>query len=85
MLGKIISSGQREWDEMLPIVMAAYRALPRSSTGYSPNYLFLGRELRMPLDLVMGSPADEQVGDGTFNDIIMKMRADPEVAYAAAR
>jgi hypothetical protein len=85
MLGKIVSNGQRDWDEKLPIVMAAYRASPHSSTGYSPNRLFLGRESRMPLDLVMGLPADEQVGDRTVNDYVMKMREDAEMAYAVAR
>jgi transposase InsO family protein len=59
MLGKVVSESQRDWDERLPLVMAAYRASPHSSTGLSPNRLFLGRENRMPLDLIMGLP----VGD----------------------
>jgi len=51
MLGKVMSDLQRDWDDRLPAVMAAYRASPHDATGYSPNRLFLGREVRMPLDL----------------------------------
>jgi hypothetical protein len=67
MLSENVSDGQRDWDEKLPMVMEAYRASPHLSTGYSTNRLFLGRESRMPLDLVMGLPADEHVGDRTVN------------------
>lgn len=59
MLGKVVSDTQRDWDDKLPAVMAAYRASPHESTGYTPNRLFLGREVRMPLDLVMGLPPDQ--------------------------
>jgi len=55
-----MSVSQRDWDECLAAVMAAYRATPHESTGYSPNRLFLGREVRMPLDLVMGLPVEER-------------------------
>ena len=44
MLGKAVSQNQRDWDEHLPAVMAAYRATVQVSTGYTPNHLFLGRE-----------------------------------------
>jgi len=59
MLGKVVKDGQRDWDDRLATVMAAYRASPHESTGFSPNKLFLGREVRMPLDLVMGLPSVE--------------------------
>jgi len=54
MIAKIISERQRDWDLCLPSVMAAYRATCHSSTGYSPNALFLGREVISPIDLVLG-------------------------------
>ena len=85
MLGKIVSDGQRDWDEKLPLVLAAYRASPHSSTGYSPNRLFLGRESRMPLDLVMGLPADDCNNDRSLTEFIIKAQEDAEVAYGVAR
>jgi len=51
-LGKVMRESQRDWDEKLPVVMSAYRATPHRSTGFSPNRLFMGRETRMPIDLV---------------------------------
>jgi len=38
--------------------MAAYRATVHQSTGYSPNYLMLAKEVRSPVDLVFGTPSD---------------------------
>ena len=37
-----------EWDELLDVVMMAYRATPHSSTGFTPNMVMLGREVRLP-------------------------------------
>ena len=46
MMGRMVSEQQRDWDLCLPYVMAAYRATVHQSTGYSPNYLMLAREVR---------------------------------------
>ena len=56
MLAKVVEDHHRDWDERLQAVMAAYRASPHSSTGFSPNYVLLGRECRAPLDLLVGPP-----------------------------
>jgi len=32
MLGKVVMDSQRDWDERLPLVLPAYRALPHEST-----------------------------------------------------
>jgi len=55
-IGRTISASQQEWDLLLPYVMAAYRASRREATGYSHNYLVMGREVRAPVDLVYGAP-----------------------------
>jgi len=84
MLGKVVSVSQRDWDERLPAVMAAYRATPHESTGYSPNRLFLGREVRMPLDVVMGLPAEER-GNSSVDDYVYQMQETLSAAYDTAR
>jgi len=58
-LAKIVSEHQRDWDVRLPFAMAAYRASRHVATGYSSNFLVLGREVRAPPDIVFGSPEDE--------------------------
>jgi hypothetical protein len=46
--------------------MAAYRATPHSSTGFSPNLLFTGRETIAPIDLVL---SDSLVADPVGQDV----------------
>ena len=84
MLGKVIKESQRDWDDRLPAVMAAYRASPHESTGFSPNKLFLGREVRMPLDLVMGLPSVEFQCEN-INEFVEKLQEQMASAYAIAR
>jgi len=43
--------------------MAVYRASQHDSTGYSPNQLMLGREARMPVDIIYGTAEEEPAVD----------------------
>jgi transposase InsO family protein len=56
MLGKVVQNNQRDWDERLPAILAAYRSTNHEATGYTPNYVKFGREARAPLDLLYGGP-----------------------------
>jgi len=53
LLGKVVFSRQTDWDEHLPYVAAALRASRSESTGYSANFLMLGREVNTPADVCM--------------------------------
>ena len=85
MLGKVVSSNQRDWDESLPHVLAAYRASPHETTGFSPNYLMFGRETRAPLDLVYGSPPSADPGAGTYASYVQDFAERMESAYRLVR
>ena len=85
MLGKVVSDSQRNWDDKLPYVMAAYRASVHSSTGYSPNRLFMGREARMPVDVAMGLPAAERDGEQTIDDYVELQQDLAEQSYRRVR
>jgi len=85
MLAKSVSESQRDWDEKLPLVLAAYRATPHSSTGLSPNRLFLGREVRLPIDLLMGLPVEEIVGYPTNNEYLVNVQRQSAAAFKLAR
>ena len=84
MLGKVVSESQRDWDERLPLVLAAYRATPHESTGMTPNKLFLGHEVRMPIDLVMGLPAESDENTSP-HDYLIKLHQSATEAYQLAR
>lgn len=53
LLSKVVSDNQRDWQERLPMVVAAYNAARHDTTGYSPFFLMYGREYRTPLDLTL--------------------------------
>ena len=46
---------QEDWDLNLGCLASAYRASPNETTGVSPNMLMLGKEVRMPAEIVFGS------------------------------
>ena len=85
MLGKAVSGTQRDWDERLPLILAAYRATPHEATGMSPNKLFLGREVRMPIDLVMGLPPEESLKGMDTHEYLIKLHQDASESYQLAR
>ena len=60
MLSKYVAENQRDWDKYLPLVLSAYRTSTHDSTGFSPALLFLGREPRLPVDLLMVHPPQNE-------------------------
>jgi transposase InsO family protein len=70
MLAKVIDDDQRDWPDHLPTVMAAYRASVHEATGFTPNSLILGREARLPVDLVYGLPPDRGQDAKSYNDFV---------------
>jgi hypothetical protein len=47
---------QNEWDKNLCCIEEACKSTPSESTGFSANMLMLGREVRMPIDLIFPNP-----------------------------
>jgi len=52
MLGKIVDEKQKDWDKHVAYVMTAYNATVHSATGFTPNRLVFGREMRYPNELM---------------------------------
>ena len=52
-----LQSNLNQWDEYIQLIAAAIRATVNRSTGYTPNMLMLGKEVRLPLDLMIGPEA----------------------------
>jgi hypothetical protein len=45
---------------MLPLFLLAYRASTNDTTVFTPASLLFGRELRLPSDLLVGTPPDKE-------------------------
>lgn len=83
LMGKVVSDRQVDWDDHLPYVMAALRSSVHESTGYSPNYLMLHREVRSPADLVYGLA--ESSDPTSYDDYVETVRDHMRAAYDLVR
>jgi len=62
-LGKTVAEHQKDWDTRLVFALSAYRATRHRATGYSPNFLVLGREAQAPPDIIYGRSEDREEYD----------------------
>ena len=54
----LVRQDQKDWPKYLPIICQVYRALPVSSTSFSPYEIMFGAPMRLPIDLLRGEPPD---------------------------
>ena len=59
MLSSGILEEERNWEQILPAVMMAYRTSVHKTTHMSPFKLVFGREVRLPVDVMFGNPPAE--------------------------
>ena len=59
MIKSYLRGEQEEWDLNLQYIAAAYRATQQESTSLTPNLLMLGREVRHPLEMIIGDSTQE--------------------------
>ena len=63
---KSYSRGQQHnWDQHLGCLAATYHAMPHKSTGMTPNLLMFGREVRMPIEIMLVSSRAPTGEEGT--------------------
>jgi transposase InsO family protein len=63
LMAKVVSDSQRDWQDRLPMIVAAYNAAHHETIGHSPYYLVFGHEYRIPLDLVLAIGGTEKEED----------------------
>ncbi|PVD26823.1 hypothetical protein C0Q70_11970 [Pomacea canaliculata] len=56
---------KRRWPEHMPELPQAYNNTPHASIGFTPFFLLLGRELRLPVDYFLGRPGPSAVSTPT--------------------
>jgi transposase InsO family protein/predicted aspartyl protease len=80
-LSKIVEC-ERDWDLVLPLTCMFYRASCHRATGVSPALLALGREIKLPVDLVYPTGYVEKI---SVPDYLEKLEQRLEVAAQFAR
>ena len=56
MLFTFFQKSQRNWNQILPLLAMVYRSAIHESNGCTPTELMFGRVVRLPVDLMFGSP-----------------------------
>ena len=51
---RCLSSDLKSWDEYLPFISSAIRSMVNGTSGFSPNYMMLGRETSRPIEILYG-------------------------------
>lgn len=65
MISHYISKDGKDWDELVPYALMAYRSTRQTSTGYSPHMMLYGNEMRLP----------------TADDLAMKVDVNEDTRY----
>jgi transposase InsO family protein len=78
-----VGKRQNEWDRYLPQIAGALRSSVNRSTGFTANRLMLGRENRMPTDLVF--PRQLGLEAESTEEFVGKLETSLKMAHEVAR
>ena len=78
-----IDGKQREWDENLPLLSMAIRSTINRSTGFTPNFFMLGRDISI-LDKLFGVTTANKLSQDV-SPYIRELIKNLKVAHQAAR
>ncbi|KAK3720691.1 hypothetical protein QZH41_013369 [Actinostola sp. cb2023] len=76
MLPKFVTEKRRDWNEHLPLVMMAYKSSLHETTGCTPSLMMLGRQISLPVDLVIARPEPIESSDKTGYSSRLRERID---------
>ena len=84
MLAMFAGENRDDWDDLLPVVMMAYRSSVHESTGFSPYHFLFGEECTLPMDV--GIPRqDPDLSDYITNPYAVWVRDALKVAHDQVR
>ena len=74
-----------DWDIFMPLVASAIGSTVNRSTGFTPNYLMLGREVMQPLDLMLARISENKDGVDNTVDYVKQYQEAFQKAHEIAR
>lgn len=60
LLSRNVKNPTNNYDLDFGLTLKPFRSSVQTSTGFTPYFLFYGKEMRLPLDVFNGSPNEEQ-------------------------
>ena len=76
---------QNDWDKHLSLLGMAYRSAPHETTSETPNMLNLGREVTLPVDLLLEAPPSEPQDEASFGQYAINLQERMRTAQEIAR
>ena len=83
-LATFVQDHQKDWDLHLPLLLMSYRSAVHETTKLTPAMLMFGRELRVPIDLLLGRPHAD-IEELTYLEYAERLRASIATVYDFAR
>ena len=86
MIKAYLCGEQRDWDLNLGCLAGAYRASPHATTKLTPNLLTLGREVRIPAEVIFSSATSAGGEEITsYGEYVDSLRTKLQKAHHVAR
>ena len=83
MLGTMPPDAKKEWQEWVSAMAHAYNCTVSKTTGFAPYFLMFGRDPKIPIDLELNLPSDqEEVTPKTYVD---RLKQKMEWAFEKAQ
>ena len=83
MIKAYLKGEQKDWDKHLGCLAGAYRASKHESTGFTPNFLMFGKEVRLPAELMYCPPPGEKIS--SYGEYVTELQNKLERAHSVAR
>lgn len=75
---------KRRWNQHIMELVFAYNATPHASTGYTPYFLFFGREPQLPIDQLFSPPVEGNTNPTNIDEWVAKHQSQLEDAWERA-
>lgn len=82
MIKAYIKGEQRNWDQHLACLAAAYRVSKPDTTGFTPNFLMLGRAVRLPGEVALPPDSDTRSNAEYVEELRERLHLAHEVVRA---
>ena len=85
MISKFVTKHQKDWDQYLPYLMMAYRSSVHETLGETPCFMMMGREVRLPVDLIYGGACGINLNKYSVTNYVDKLSYKIEKVHEEVR